>query len=122
MRIAIGNTSGDMDSIVGAMGLAYYLTLKTKQLWTPVINCASQDLKLKTEIYCHLIEDCGLNPNDILYFDELLTSGQPIKEIALIDHNVLTEEQIELLSNEAHSKRPMCTTTTSTRNRTPSNS
>lgn len=104
MRIAIGNTSGDMDSIVGAMGLAYYLTLKTKQLWTPVINCAAQDLKLKTEIYCHLIEDCGLNPSDMFFWDELLKSDRPIEEIALIDHNVLAEEQVELLGNEAHSK------------------
>lgn len=30
IRLCMGNTSGDMDSIVGAMGLAYFLTLKTK--------------------------------------------------------------------------------------------
>lgn len=58
LRIALGNTSGDMDSIVGAMGLAYFLTLKTDKLWTPVINCARSELKLKAEIYGHLIDDC----------------------------------------------------------------
>lgn len=31
IRLVMGNTSGDMDSIVGALGLAYYLTLKTKE-------------------------------------------------------------------------------------------
>jgi inorganic pyrophosphatase/exopolyphosphatase len=60
IRLAMGNTSGDMDSIVGAMGLGYLLTLKTGQMWTPVVNCAKDDLKLKSEIYCHLIDDCKL--------------------------------------------------------------
>lgn len=92
LRIVLGNTSGDMDSIVGAMGLAYYLTLKYKQLWTPVVNCAANDLKLKTEIYCHLIEDCGLNASDLFYFDELLASKRSIEEIALIDHNMIADE------------------------------
>ena len=28
LRICLGNTSGDVDSIIGALGMAYYLTLK----------------------------------------------------------------------------------------------
>ena len=38
LKLVIGNTSGNMDSTVGAMCMAYYLTLKTGELWTPVIN------------------------------------------------------------------------------------
>lgn len=67
----MGNTSGDMDSIVGAMGLAYYLTLKNQELWTPIVNCAKADLILKTEIYCHLINDCSLDAEDMFFWDEL---------------------------------------------------
>lgn len=69
LRLVIGNTSGDMDSIVGAMGLAYYYTLKTKTLWTPVINCAKLEIKLKAEIYKHVIEDCKIDIDDLLFWD-----------------------------------------------------
>ena len=72
MRIVMGNTSGDMDSIVGAMGLAYLLTLKSGQLWTPVVNCLKADLKLKAEIYGHLIDDCKLNIDDLFFWDDLM--------------------------------------------------
>ena len=58
IRLVMGNTSGDMDSIIGAMSLAYFLTLKTKQQWTPVVNCHESDFKLKVEIYKHLVTDC----------------------------------------------------------------
>lgn len=39
VNLVLGNTSADMDSVVGSLGLAYYLSLKTGNLWTPVINC-----------------------------------------------------------------------------------
>lgn len=104
LRIAIGNTSGDMDSIVGAMGLAYYLTLKTDKLWTPVLNCHQQDLKLKTEIHYHLIDECKLKLDDLFFYDQLLTSGREVEEIALIDHNLLDSKQADELGPDAHSK------------------
>lgn len=55
VRIVMGNTSGDMDSVVGALGLAYFLSLKTKEHWCPIINCAREDFNMKVEIYKHLI-------------------------------------------------------------------
>jgi inorganic pyrophosphatase/exopolyphosphatase len=58
LRVAMGNTSGDMDSIVGALCMGYYMTLKTGKLWTPVVNCLKKDLSLSAEIYGHLIFDC----------------------------------------------------------------
>jgi len=76
LRIVLGNTSGDMDSIFGALCLAYYMTLKTKQLWTPIVNCAAADLKLKAEIYCHIVQDCKIKVDSMLYFDELAKSIQ----------------------------------------------
>jgi len=78
LRLAMGNTSGDMDSIVGSMGLAYYLTLLTNEVWTPVVNCSREDLQLKTEIYCHLIDDCKLKIEDMLFWDELVALKRPI--------------------------------------------
>jgi inorganic pyrophosphatase/exopolyphosphatase len=90
IRIVMGNTSGDMDSVVGALGLAYFLTLKTKEDWCPVINCASDDFNLKVEIFKHLIEDCKLNTNEhLLFWDQFVTLKRPLEEIALFDHNLI---------------------------------
>jgi len=104
IKLVMGNTSGDMDSIVGAMALGFFLTLKTGQMWTPVVNCAKKDLALKTEIYVHVIEDCKLNLDDLFFWDEMLELKRPIDEIAIIDHNMIDEEQAEQLGDNAHSK------------------
>lgn len=95
LRLVMGNTSGDMDSIVGAMGLAYYYTLKTQTLCTPVVNCAKSDLRLKAEIYKHIVLDCGISADDLLFWDELVALKRPLEEICLIDHNVIDEAQAE---------------------------
>lgn len=73
VKIVMGNTSGDMDSIVGAISLAYYLTLKHKEEWTPIVNCARVDFPLKVEIFKHLIQDCKLNiDEDLLFWNEFI--------------------------------------------------
>ena len=69
----MGNTSGDMDSIVGALSLAYILTLKTKNDWVPVVNCNQSDFKLKVEIYKHLVQDCQVQQDNLLFWDELVS-------------------------------------------------
>ena len=43
LRIVIGNTSCDMDSVVGAITLAYYYTKKTGEVFIPVINCKKDE-------------------------------------------------------------------------------
>jgi inorganic pyrophosphatase/exopolyphosphatase len=100
----MGNTSGDMDSIVGGMGLAYYLTLKTGELWTPVVNCAKADLKLKSEIQGHVVDDCKVNVEDMYFWDELTAKRPKLTEIALIDHNMIDDLQAAQLGEDAHSK------------------
>ncbi len=69
VRLVLGNTSADMDSVVGSMGLAYYLSLKTGNLWTPVINCKRDQLRLKVEIQLHLVENCGINLDELIFWD-----------------------------------------------------
>lgn len=92
LNLVMGNTSGDMDSIVGALGLAYYLTLKTKSLWTPVVNCKRSELKLKVEIFQHIIVDCGICFEDLIFWDELIPLKVSINEICLIDHNKIDRD------------------------------
>ena len=70
LKVAMGNTSGDMDSIVGCMLMAYYLHLQTGDVWTPVVNCAKADLPLSVEIFTHVVKDCQLAMDDMLFWDE----------------------------------------------------
>ena len=104
LNLVMGNTSGDMDSIVGALGLAYYLTLKTNTLWTPVVNCKRSELKLKVEIFKHIITDCEVCLEDLIFWDELIPLHAPVNQICLIDHNKIDSEQAVQLGVESHSK------------------
>jgi len=68
-----------MDSIVGAMGMAYHLTLKNKEMWVPLINCDKDELILKPEIYHHLVTECLLPMEEMVFFDELLSYKREYK-------------------------------------------
>ena len=61
LRIVMGNTSCDMDSVVGALTLGYYYTRKSKEghLFVPVINANAADFYCNLEITMHL-EDCKI--------------------------------------------------------------
>lgn len=76
LRVCLGNTSGDVDSIVGALGMAYYLTLKEKKMWVPLVNCNKDELQLKPEIWEHLINQCKIPLDDMIFYDELLSYGK----------------------------------------------
>lgn len=73
VRLVIGNTGADMDSVVGSLGLAYYLSLKTGNLWTPVVNCPSDQLRLKVEIQLHVVDNCGINPDELIFWDQFIS-------------------------------------------------
>ena len=78
-----------MDSTVGALGLAYFYTIKTKLKWTPIVNCRREDFKLRVDIYKHVVSDCGID--DLLFWDEVQALKPEITEIALFDHNMLDD-------------------------------
>ena len=61
LRIVMGNTSCDVDSAIGALVLAYYLTKKSdgQETWVPVINAPKKDFFCNLEIIQHL-KDCGI--------------------------------------------------------------
>lgn len=97
LRIVLGNVSCDMDSTVGCIGLAYFYTLKTQEDWTPVINCKRDDFKLKNDIIGHVVKDCGIPTEELLFWDELVALRLEIIEVALFDHNILDPEQAKVL-------------------------
>jgi inorganic pyrophosphatase/exopolyphosphatase len=100
----MGNTSGDMDSIVGALGLAYFYSLKYGEQWTPVVNCNKADFHSKAEIYLHIVTHCQIPIEDILFWDELIALKPHYAEIALIDHNMIDPTNLKELGEDAGSK------------------
>ena len=104
LLLVMGNTSGDMDSIVGALGLAYFYTLKYGEQWTPVINCNKADFSCKAEIFLHVVTHCKINVDDILFWDEMMDLKRHYSQIALIDHNILDAGNLKDLGEDAGSK------------------
>jgi inorganic pyrophosphatase/exopolyphosphatase len=100
----MGNTSGDMDSIVGALGLAYFYTLKHGEQWTPVVNCKKDEFHYNAEIFLHIVTNCGIPIDDILFWDELINLKKSYKQIALIDHNMIDGGNMKDLGDDAGSK------------------
>jgi len=97
LRIVMGNTSCDMDSVVGAITLAYYYTKKTGSTFVPVINCKKDEFRYRLEITLHM-QDCEISPDDLFFYDtfrELYTAEQ-VTEVALVDHNILDVTQADL--------------------------
>lgn len=84
--------------------MAYYLTLKEKKLWVPLVNCNKDELKLKPEIWEHVINKCKIPIEDLIFTDELLSYGKEHVQYALIDHNKLDGKQAESFGGNAHSK------------------
>ena len=74
-------------TIVGALGMAYYLTLKEKKMWVPLVNCNKDELRLKPEIWGHLIDACKIPLDSMVFVDELLSYKREYEHFALIDHN-----------------------------------
>lgn len=56
-------------------------------------------MKLKPEIYNHVITDCEIDENDIFFWSDVKTLQRPVSEIAIIDHCKLEEYQANRIKN-----------------------
>ena len=104
INICLGNVSCDMDSAVGAILLAYYLTSKNDYyndygnyeiFWVPVINCPRQELVARIDISYHF-KTFGIDTNNLIFIDDLdIThySKNNLLNLAIIDHNKLDYSQ-----------------------------
>lgn len=104
INISLGNVSCDMDSAVGAIILAYYLTSKNnyyndygnfEKFWIPVINCPRNELIARIDISYHF-KKYGIDTNNLIFVDDLdIThySKNNLLNLALIDHNKLDYSQ-----------------------------
>ena len=100
LRVALGNTSCDMDSVIGAITMGYFYTVKSGNLFLPIINSDKAAFKHNNEIVRHL-EDCKIAADDLYFFDEFRAQykGEQVEETVLIDHNLLDASQSDLGKN-----------------------
>ena len=104
LNICLGNVSCDMDSAVGAILLAYYLTSKNEYcndygnyeiFWVPVINCPREELMARIDISYHF-KNFGIDTNNLIFIDDLDISHYSknnLLSLALMDHNKLDYSQ-----------------------------
>ncbi|KAM4690988.1 exopolyphosphatase PRUNE1 [Rhinophrynus dorsalis] len=93
-HVVLGNEACDLDSMVSAMTLAYYLakTSSSRNLvYVPVLNIPRDDFPLRTES-TFFLKESGISEEHMTFRDEidlqtLYESGQLV--LTLVDHNVL---------------------------------
>lgn len=104
LNVCLGNVSCDMDSAVGAILLAYYLTNKNEYykdygnyeiFWVPVINCPREELNARIDIHHHF-KAYNIDIKNLVYIDDIdlnYYSSNNLLNLALIDHNKLDYSQ-----------------------------
>jgi inorganic pyrophosphatase/exopolyphosphatase len=107
LNVCLGNVSCDMDSAVGAILLAYYLTYKNEyykdvgnfeNLWIPVINCPRSEITARLDVTFHF-KSCGIDLNTLVYIDDFdlqYYSNNKSLKLAIIDHNKMDYSQMAM--------------------------
>ncbi|XP_041429598.1 exopolyphosphatase PRUNE1 [Xenopus laevis] len=93
-HVVLGNEACDLDSMVSAMALAYYLTKTSSSknlVYIPVLNIQREDFPLRTES-TYFLKQNGIPKEHLTFRDEidlqtLYESGHLV--LTLVDHNVL---------------------------------
>ena len=104
INICLGNVSCDMDSAIGAILYAYYMSYKEEfykdygnfeRFWVPVINCPREEICARIDISFHL-KHYGVDVTKLVFIDDLdlnFYSERGLLKLAIIDHNKLDLSQ-----------------------------
>lgn len=95
-RIVIGNSSGDMDSVISSISYSYLNYLRNKDIIYPIISFLKEDLKLRKDIEFSL-NKIGIYEEDLIYFNELINYNY---KIILVDHNEIDNLLIKKILDE----------------------
>ena len=96
LRLALGNSSGDMDSVVSSIGFSYFSSLANaeadvhKQI-LPVISFHRDDLKLRKDIE-YTLHKVGLFEDDLIFINDVAKLKCDRYELNLVDHNEIDSE------------------------------
>lgn len=91
-RLVIGNSSGDMDSIASSIALAVALGKE----YLPLINIPRHDLALRRDVL-YLFNLLEIDPCDLYFKDDSPLFLNRIKGIVLVDHNLPSPDQKEII-------------------------
>ncbi|XP_068107826.1 exopolyphosphatase PRUNE1 [Hyperolius riggenbachi] len=102
-HVILGNEACDLDSMISAITLAYFLTKTSSSknlVYVPVLNIPQEDFPLRTECSFFLLEN-GIAEDHLTFRDQidladLYKAGQ--LSLTLVDHNVLP--RLELFMEE----------------------
>ncbi|AMD20969.1 HEL312Cp [Eremothecium sinecaudum] len=89
VRIACGNESADLDSVVSAITYAYFsYTGNSEDALIPVINIDSEDLRLRKDVV-YVLQEAGIKEDDLFFTEDIqkLKSLGCRVEAILVDHN-----------------------------------
>lgn len=100
LKVCLGNTSTDLDSCVGSILLAYFLTrAKEGVFFVPVINGSMAKLQTQKTL-AHHFDSCQVPLESLVYFNDI-SAPERVKsnqlEVVLYDHNELDPAQEYLL-------------------------
>lgn len=93
-KAVLGNVSADLDSVFGALALAYclsevrYIQIRGISI-LPVVNIPREDLPLRTEIVS-VLKESGVHLELLRFVSEVDITD---KGLILYDHNQLAHEQ-----------------------------
>ena len=107
-NLIFGNTSADMDSVVGSILMSWFYGTKTGVKYTPVVYCTRHELTFRFEILEHLalfgIDEPFLREN-VIALDDFAGQEEQVfanvESVGLIDFNKLTKELI-CVSDKVH--------------------
>lgn len=93
IKIVIGNSSGDMDSVVSTIGYSYFNYLQdidNDEIIYPIISFPEEELQLRKDIVLAL-KSVGVIKEDLIFLNELDETFERFKfrkyRVYLVDHN-----------------------------------
>lgn len=96
LRIVIGNQSADLDSIVSAISLAFYLnnaSPKPSSNFIPIINSTKSIIQTKKQC-TYLFKQLAVDIDDLVYISDL--KRENLEDVILVDHNQLDGQEKSL--------------------------
>lgn len=84
--ICIGNSGGDLDSVVSCVAYAWLQRLNRGISVTPIISFPKDELVLRKDVEL-VLNEAGIDVSDLIFVDDLNTERE--YSIHLVDHNVV---------------------------------
>ncbi|XP_073178581.1 exopolyphosphatase PRUNE1 isoform X1 [Lepidochelys kempii] len=123
VHVVLGNEACDLDSMVSALALAYYLaktSLESRAAFVPVLNIPRSEFPLRTES-AFLLQEQQIPDSCLIFRDEIdlhALHRAGLLSLTLVDHHILPsgdaaleEAVIEVIDHRPLEREPRCRVT-----------